>query len=162
MRVSIYKIPISFLSIFLFSHGISLAQDSTTILVGKIREEYQKINSEKLKKVEVEAKNESSEGGEVYRYYAGDTLRKITSEYMGHMGRANGEYYFKDGKLLFVFIVYSYYDTYMSGKIVRREENRYYFHNGHLIRWIDEHGKIKDKSLYDKKAKEILDDEDLK
>ncbi|AEV98697.1 hypothetical protein Niako_2353 [Niastella koreensis GR20-10] len=41
----------------------------------------------------------------------------------------------------------------MSGHIVERKGNRYYFHNGQLIRWIDEHGKIMEKKPVRRKGK---------
>jgi len=162
MHTFIGKISLSFLCALLCTSTVSTAQDNTSILIGKVRAEYQKINSEKLRKVYVEPKNESSEGGDVYRYYSGDTLRKIVTDYMGAIGGQTSEYYFSNGQLCFAFIVEYRYDKPMSGHVIERIENRYYFHNRRLIRWIDEHGKNRDKSLYAEKAKQILADEDLK
>jgi hypothetical protein len=146
----------------LFLNLKASAQDSTEARISAIRAEYQKTNSMTLKKVRFEATGESSEGADAARYYAGDSLRKIVADYAGHMGHQTSEYYFSAGKLFFVYTVDYYYDGYMTGRIKRKEENRYYFHNGRLIRWLDEKGKIKDKSLYAAKASEILNDEDLK
>lgn len=156
------KISFPLLCILFFTSAVTYAQDSTSVLIGKIRAEYQKINSEKLRKVFAEPKNESSEGGEVYRYYSGNKLRKIVTDYKGAIGGQTNEYYFSGGQLCFAFTVGYQYDKPMSGHIVERIENRYYFHNGQLIRWIDEHGKIINKSLYAEKANQILTDMDLK
>jgi hypothetical protein len=81
---------------------------------------------------------------------------------MGSIGGQTSEYYFSNGQLCFVYIVGYRYDKPMSGHIIERIINRYYFHNRRLIRWVDEHGKSRDKSLNAEKAKQILADEDLK
>ena len=156
------KISLPFLCILFYTSMVTYAQDNSAALIGKIRAEYQKINSEKLRMVSAEPQNEASEGGEGYKYYSGNALRKIVMDYRGAIGGQTGEYYFADGQLCFAFIVAYQYDKPMSGHIVERKENRYYFHNGQLIRWIDEHGKIMDKSLYAEKANQILTDKDLK
>ena len=136
--------------------------DSTEIYINNIKAEYQKINSSKLRAVDAEPQGESSEGGEVKKYYDGKGLRKIVTDYAGAIGRATGEYYFSGEELCFAYIVEYTYDRPMSGKVVKKVENRYYFHHRRMIRWIDNKGKIKDKSLYAGRAKDILDDKDLR
>jgi len=155
---------------FIFLFALSLCsygqgpavQDSTEIYVRNIRAEYQKINSSRLRVVDAEPQEESSEGGEVKKYYEGKGLRKIVTDYMGAIGRSVREYYFSGEELCFVYTVDYTYDRPMSGHVIKKEENRYYFHHGRLIRWIDGKGKIKDKSLYADKASEILNDKDIR
>ena len=97
--------------------------------------EYQKINSTKLRVVDMEAKGESSEGGEVKKYYEGDTLRKIVSLYFGEMGKVVNEYYFLGGVLCFAYITRLYYDKPLSGKVTKTEKDRYYFDN--CMYWLN-------------------------
>jgi len=138
------------------------ALDSTDIYITNIRTEYQKINSSKLRVVDAEPQEESSEGGEVKKYYDGKGLRKIVAEYDGAIGKATWEFYFSGEELCFVYQVESTYDKPMSGHVIKKEENRYYFHHQRLIRWIDSKGKVKDKSFYADKARDILNDKDLR
>jgi len=137
-------------------------QDSTETYVRNIRAEYQKINSSRLRVVDAEPQEESSEGGEVKKYYDGKDLGKIVTDYMGAIGRSVREYYFSGEGLCFVYTVEYTYDRPMSGHVIKKVENRYYFHHRRLIRWIDNKGKIKDKSLYADKGREILSDRDLR
>ena len=46
-----------------------------------------------------------------------------------------------NGKLIFVFHQEEQYDKPLSGKVTSKKENRYYFDNDKLIKWIDENGK---------------------
>ena len=83
----------------------------------------------------MEAKGESSEGGEVKKYYEGDTLRKIVSLYFGEMGKVVNEYYFLGGVLCFAYITRLYYDKPLSGKVTKTEKDRYYFDN--CMYWLN-------------------------
>ena len=158
----IFFIILFVLSLCFYGQGSAAVPDSTEIYVRNIRAEYQKINSSQLRVVDAEPQEESSEGGEVKKYYDGKGLRKIVTDYMGAIGRAVREYYFCGEELCFVYTVEYTYDRPMSGHVIKKVENRYYFHRRRLIRWIDGKGKIKDKSLYADKAKEILSDKDLR
>jgi hypothetical protein len=162
MHACIKRITLLLFCVGGLSPIVSSAQDSTTFFIEKIRATYQKINTMQLKKVDVNAKEEASEGGEVNRYYDRDTLRKIVSEYLGAIGRQKTEFYFLDRQLCFALVTFYQYDGYMTGRVKEKKVYRYYFHNRQLIRWIDEQGRIQPKSLYAEKAKEILNDEDLK
>ena len=79
----------------------------------------------------------SAEGGTLVAFYEGDALRKLVATYLGESGKASEEYYFWDGQLFFVFRTDSTYDK-PFGTVVRTDENRYYFANARMIRWIDE------------------------
>ena len=71
---------------------------------------------------------------------------KVVANHYGAMGRTVEEYYYSDGKLIFVFERVFHYNKPMSGKVIRTGENRYYFNNDYLIRWMDENGKQSDVS----------------
>src|SRR6185503_939672 len=113
----IFFILLCILSICSYGQGPGV-QDSTDIYISNIRAEYQKINSCKLRAVDAEPQEESSEGGEVKKYYDGKGLRKIVAEYDGAIGRAKWEYYFIGDELCFVYEVDYTYDRPMSGNVI--------------------------------------------
>lgn len=108
-----------------------------------IRQQYAAINRKtaKYKKVKKELLGFSAEGGELVAYLSGPSIVKISATFYGEMGRATDEYYYSKDKLIFVFRRHSHYRAPLSGKVVRITENRYYFKDDKLIRWIGEDGK---------------------
>ncbi|MGZ8843672.1 MAG: hypothetical protein ACXW18_08415, partial [Pyrinomonadaceae bacterium] len=74
-------------------------------------------------------------------YFHGPSIMKMVATFYGETGRATEEYYFWQGKLIFVLQTDHRYDKPLSGKIVKTTENRFYFKDDKLIRWIDENGK---------------------
>ncbi len=151
----------AFLILLLGIGKAGMAQDSTAVWVGKIRAEYARINSLKMRTTKKDAEEQSTEGGEVTRYYDGNVLRKIVAVYYGESGRATCEYYFLNGQLAFAYYVDYNYDKPLSGKVKSKEENRFYFHEHKLFQWIGPDGHIKDKKLYAEKEKEFWEDKDL-
>lgn len=133
--------------------------DSSEAFIRKIRKEYARINSDSLKwrTVYKDIMGASTEGGDMTNYYFGKDEEKAVTNFLGEMGRARTEYYFEDGKLIFEFEIHKFYDRPMTGKVVRTEENRYYFHNQSLIRWIGTKGQVEGKKLYPDKEKELLE-----
>jgi hypothetical protein len=63
------------------------------------------------------------------------TLRKIEVEVLGEHGSGNHEYYLENGLPLFVYVVTKTQD--FNGKVTDRYEDRYYFRNGVLFKWLD-------------------------
>lgn len=117
------------------------AQLDTSEVIINLRKWYSEINScqVKYRKIVKALMGQSSEGGELTGYFENDSLKKIAAIYFGDMGKSITEYYFKNNKLFFVFTIDSLYDKlfYMEGyKISTIEENRYYFFNDTLIRWL--------------------------
>jgi hypothetical protein len=119
------------------------ASTKTTDPIQSIRSQYAAINRKaaRLKKVKKELSGFSAEGGELVAYFDGAAIPKIVATYYGEMGRTIEEYYFGNGKLIFVFWKVFHYDRPLSGKVVRTEESRFYFVNDQLIRWLDENEK---------------------
>jgi hypothetical protein len=111
--------------------------------VQAIRRQYAAINrnAAKYQKVKKELLGFSAEGGELVAYLSGPSIVKITATFFGEMGRATDEYYYSNDKLIFVFRKHSHYSGQLTGKVVRTTENRFYFKDDKLIRWIDEKGK---------------------
>ena len=80
--------------------------------------------------------------------------------FYGETGRRTTEYNFSNGQVIFVFDKYEGYSKPMTeGKIdiVIVKENRYYFADRKIIRWLEDK-KLKDEKLFTVKAKEILND----
>lgn len=108
-----------------------------------IRQQYAAINRKtaKYQKVKKELLGFSAEGGELVAYLSGPSIVKISATFYGEMGRATDEFYYSNDKLIFVFRRHSHYRAPLTGKVVRITENRYYFKDDKLIRWIGEDGK---------------------
>ena len=107
--------------------------------VREIKADYNETNSYKNYRIKKE-NIDLSEGGEIRRYYRNNVLRKVVTEfYTGH-SKQYAEYYIKNGKTYFKYLVTTYF---YEGK--RKEEERYYYDNHeNLIRYIDPFGKITD------------------
>ena len=121
--------------------GAAAAQSTDPI--DSIRQHYAKINQNvKLyRRVKKNLSGFSAEGGELIAYFHGPTVMKMTATFFGETGRSNEEYYFWDGKLIFILSTESHYNKPLSGKVARKIENRFYFKDDKLIRWLDENGK---------------------
>jgi hypothetical protein len=78
----------------------------------------------------------SLEGGKLVGFYRGSELRKLTAHHYGESGEATEEYYFSDGRPVFIHVVDLTYDELMSGRVRYRTEDRYYFDGGRLIRRV--------------------------
>lgn len=115
----------------------------TAPAIQSIRRQYGAINKRagKYKKVRKKLSGFSLEGGELVAYLDGPAVVKMVANHYGEMGRSVEEYYYQRGKLIFVFQKEYRYDRPLSGKVVRTSENRFYFENDGLIRWLDEDGK---------------------
>jgi hypothetical protein len=137
--------------------------DSTEAQIVLIRKEYNMIhaNEPKFKVVTEDMDDRSTEGGEIKKYYQGKSLRKARLIFYGETGKTVFEYYFVDGMVIFFLKkIYDYnIPMYMKGSRVSKiEEERFYFNNRKLIRWISSDGKIIAANLYSGKEDEILKD----
>ena len=117
-------------------------------IISHIWKEYQTINSDtSLKSKQIDLVGLSTEGGELIALVDGIDLRKAKVTFYGEMGKRIDEYYFENGSLFFLFQQVLSYDkpVYLEGsKIISTEEDRYYFHEDLLIRWIDRKNDIVD------------------
>lgn len=66
----------------------------------------------------------------------GKELRKIISVVPGEDGDGNEEYYLENGQPLFVFRRYSDINQ-DTGKVLARHEDRFYFKDGKMFKWLD-------------------------
>ena len=129
--------------------------------VASIRAHYVQINhsAARYKKVKKDLSGFSTEGGVLVAYFDGPNIVKISATFYGESGKASEEYYYWDGKLIFVLRTDYAYSKPLSGKVVRTELSRFYFNNDKLIRWLDENQKqvASETSEYIEKQKEYLD-----
>lgn len=97
-------------------------------------------------------------GGELTAYFSGQSLRKLVAKFYGETGQAPEEYYFWDDRLFFVLRVESRYDKPLSGVIKRKSEERFYFADDALIRWLDPEKKEVSASLaFQERGREWVD-----
>ncbi len=138
--------------------------DTTASVIAAIRAEYKHINADSamLKVIRKDVMDESTEGGEILQYFDGNRLRKAVALFYGETGKSRTEYYFGNGKIIFIYKVVSHYNKpmYMEGsKVDRKDEDRFYFNtDGSLIRWIDKTGRIADIKLYSDRCKELMEE----
>lgn len=124
-----------------------------------IRQRFGQINGNlaRYRKVKKELSGFSAEGGQMVAYFHGPSIVKIATTYFGEMGKATEEYYYWEGKLIFVFRTDHQYDKPLSGKVVQKTENRFYFKGDKLIRWLDENSKqVAENNDYQEKQNEYL------
>ena len=111
--------------------------------ISSIRERYAAIqkNLAKYRVVKKELSGFSTEGGELVAYFDGASVVKMAVTHLGETGRSFEEFYYRGGELVFVFYRRETYDAPMSGKVSKTEEERLYFADGRLIRWLDSRGR---------------------
>ncbi len=108
----------------------------------KIRAEVAAINkgSAKYKKTTKAVEDISLEGTEATYYHSAKKLKKITAKMYGETYNATGEFYYRDGELIFAYLKHNKYDgsigTGKTPKVISVEEQRFYFTGGDLIRLL--------------------------
>ena len=139
---SLHAISVVALSIIGSATGSAGLIPQTTDPIESIRQHYTNINQNaaRYRRVKKTLSGYSAEGGELVAYSHGPTVMKMVATFFGETGRAVEEYYFWNGQLIFVFQTDNRYDK-PFGKVVRKTENRFYFKDDKLIRWIGENGK---------------------
>lgn len=117
---------------------VAAAADPTDAAVHRIRAHYATIERElptyRCRTLELDGF--SAEGGELQACYAGDQLRKLTARYYGESGRAEEQFFVWNQQLEFVFRADDTYTEPLSGRVQHRAEERFYFVDGKLVRWL--------------------------
>ncbi len=138
---------ISLLAALFFISGLTASAQfgasDTTRQIMSIRQQYAAINARaaRYRKVKKELSGFSLEGGELIAYFDGAAIVKIVARHFGEAGNTVEEYYYRNGQLIFVYEKVSLYNRPLSGQVVNVVENRFYFNDDDLIRWIGEKGK---------------------
>lgn len=133
--------------------------------VAKIRSEVAAINKgvSKYRKKTINVEGISLEGAEASYYYAAKDLKKITAKMYSETYNAAGEFYYRNGKLIFAFVKLNKYDFPLSStgkapKVVSVEEQRFYFSDESLIRMLSGKKELKaDDDKYQELKKGIID-----
>jgi len=125
-----------------------------------IRQHYASINKSVplYRRVKKNLSGFSGEGGELVAYFHGPSVMKMVATFFGETGKAVEEYYFWNGKLIFVLSVDNRYDKPLSGKVARKTEGRFYFKDDQLIKWLGGDGRevASDSSEYAGKQTDYL------
>ena len=116
-----------------------VASAPQTDAIETIRQHYASINKSVplYRRVKKNLSGFSGEGGELIAYFHGPSVMKMVATFFGETGKAVEEYYFWNGKLIFVFSTDNRYDKPLSGKVVKKTESRFYFKDDKLVRWLE-------------------------
>lgn len=132
--------------LLLFTGVPAMAQ--TDVVLKHIREQYQTVNAHigQYRKTEVNMEGISAEGAVLEGYYAGDTLKLLVHDVYGEMYRWRLEIYYEAEKPIFCYRrQYKYavpiYESTFAADKVTVDEDRAYFKDGKMIRWIDDKNK---------------------
>ncbi|THB63332.1 MAG: hypothetical protein D6E12_17110 [Desulfovibrio sp.] len=109
-------------------------------IVANIREHYAYINENQdtFERTSCELQGFSSEGGELNGWinFTEEFVKKIRATHYGEMGKHVLECWYWDNEPLFCLESTTTYDE-PFGQAASVEENRYYFHHGQMVRWLD-------------------------
>jgi hypothetical protein len=134
---------------------------STDELVREIRAKYQAAEqvAHSFHCRDHSVANYSAEGGTLRICYSGARLRKITATWLGETGRAIEDFYFDEGEVPFFVLRHEErYTAPSSGRIDSVQADQFFFHGGHLFRWIASGGhEISAGTALQEKERELLD-----
>ena len=169
-----FHVAIAFLlASFSAESAISQTSNSKNV-VSEARRNYTRIerNLKDYTRLETDFPDQSSEGGTFIVYFHKGAPRKIVAHFYGEMGNFQTDYYFCGGRLFYVLETRIRYDKPL-GKEESCTQNRFYFTNGRLTRWLDNKGttrnhlektfkayqtkKLHDARQYVTKANKLLD-----
>ncbi len=109
-----------------------------------ITDRYREINAciGSYRQVVIDSEQQSTEGGEVTGYFSGDSIVLIIENVFGEMGKTRAEIYYNHGAPVFIYSRnYHYripmYSGTFSNKDITVEEDRTYFKNDKMIKWIN-------------------------
>ncbi len=150
------------LLICIFLTGNLLFAQDKNVFIQNIRSKYTKTqnNLKDYYKTSIEITGESAEGGQATAYYHNDSLELIEIIWLGETGKRQLEYYLDNGKLIFAFDQNFEYnrpiyldkqtakeqgdDEFFDPKKTKIKENRYYFNQEKLFRWLNNNNKEQD------------------
>ncbi len=173
MNITIFLSIISTVFAIPVSTGFSFSQESD---FKDIRDQYTEIrnhlNHYQIRKLDVQG--ESAEGAKLTAYIEDTLIRLIVAEYYGESGKRVIEYYYTNQRVFFildVIVTYNrpvYYDSLQAAENndpewhdplkSKKTEERLYFKNDRMIRWIDKTRQtiMPDSDLYKSKETEWL------
>jgi len=118
--------------------SIGAADPAVEEKIKAIRVKYAQIEKglKDARQVKRDLPGESAEGGQLTAWFRDRSVTKLSATFFGETGKAIEEYYFWDSELIFVFRVESHYTMPMSGVVKNKTEERFYFADAKLIRWL--------------------------
>ncbi len=151
MNRNILRTLFPFLPLIIATSAIHSQDPDITDIRNKYAEIHSHLKSYQIKKTEISG--ESTEGGALTAYFDNTLIRLIIGEYFGETGKRVIEYYYFNQHLIFIYDMTLSYnrpinmdsasatalgDTewYVPSKSIKKEE-RFYFKNDRLIRWLD-------------------------
>jgi len=153
-----------FTIIFIFSLFSLKSQTTEEEQIKQIREWYAQIN-EKIKNlvpIKYDMSYQTTEGGTLSVYYYDSEIILLEAEFYGETGNYKSYHYFKDSNVFFIFTVKQLYSAQINApnnSVATNEENRYYFWDKKMIRWLDpQKNKVsKDSEAFKKEEIKILE-----
>lgn len=143
------------------------AQTTEEDQVKQIREWFANTNNNKVKydTKSFDMPDQATEGATLTAFYDGNQIVLLEAEYYGESGNFKSYHYFWNGMLFFVFTVREVYSSHImdpNNKVASKEENRYYFWEGKMIRWLDpQKNKVsKTSKIFQTEEKSIIDETD--
>ena len=137
------KIPLSILALALLIPITSHAADD--VAATRARTAAVERAAPKATIVKRELQGYSLEGGQLTAYFQKGAPLKIVAKHFGESGRVTDELYFWQGRLFFFLSTLESYQKPLgaagSPGVITAKQQRYYFKNGAMWRWIDESGK---------------------
>ncbi len=136
-------------------------------IIEDIRKEFTLINNNttNYRRVEKTLLAYEDGGKDLEAYFEGNKIRKIVYKGYGFTIQAVEEYYYwSSGSLFFVFKKEERYEPippdFIDTELAEVKENRYYFHNNKLIRWLDENKRQASKNdpQFSRAQRNILND----
>jgi hypothetical protein len=153
-----------FSTLFCFASSFLYSQTEEE-LVNQIRKQFAQTNenSSQYKVVEVDLYDESTEGGKLKAFQDSGQTVLIQADYYGEMGHKSEQYYLCKEILYFAYWVEEQYDKPIfeeDFKVLSKNENRYYFNNNKMIRWLDntKTKQNKNTALYEISEKIVLNE----
>lgn len=163
--------PIAVMTILFFlGCNLPVMADSA---IEEIRREYKaiKISLSSLKHKTIDLDDYSADGGGAKAYFdKKGVIRFIRAEFYGESGKVFEEYFYKGGTLVFVYREdHNYNVPYyvekgkstpgFDPKKTTIIENRYYFNNKKMIRWLDKNKKpvFSESKAYKEKGIEVIE-----
>jgi len=127
------------LSSILYPRPIEGADASLEAKIRAIRQRHAEVERglKQCRQVKRDLPGESAEGGELTGYLKDTSLRKLSAQFYGESGKAHEEYYFWEGQLFFVLRTEWRYTMPLSGMVKSKTEERFYFADRKIVRWLD-------------------------
>lgn len=133
----------------------------TLKIINSINRQIEIIDSDTSKyfKIKRDKNDESAEGAIIVAFFKEKNIEKIEGTWFGETGKTLINYYCPNGELIFIIKKEFYYDEpiYMGqSKAKLVSENRYYFINDNLIKWISDDKVIQASSLHFSKEEKLV------